>query len=107
MGLKDLKLFPMEQISVTKIQGRTNTRQYRDAESTEDFVEASTSSSDNSWCYERAERCLPSDGAPTRSIFMGEEPLTSRLERMKLERAGTSWRPACVINFNCQHCIIL
>ena len=26
MGLKDLKLFPMEQISVTKIQGRTNTR---------------------------------------------------------------------------------
>ena len=27
MGLKDLKLFPMEQISVTKIQGRTNTRQ--------------------------------------------------------------------------------
>ena len=24
MGLKDLKLFPMEQISVTKIQGRTN-----------------------------------------------------------------------------------
>ena len=27
MGLKDLKLFPMEQISVPKIQGRTNTRQ--------------------------------------------------------------------------------
>ena len=27
MGVKDLKLFPMEQISVTKIQGRTNTRQ--------------------------------------------------------------------------------
>ena len=27
MGLKDLKLFSMEQISVTKIQGRTNTRQ--------------------------------------------------------------------------------
>ena len=27
MDLKDLKLFPMEQISVTKIQGRTNTRQ--------------------------------------------------------------------------------
>ena len=26
MGLKDLKLFPMEHISVTKIQGRTNTR---------------------------------------------------------------------------------
>ena len=26
MGLKDLKLFPMEQISVSKIQGRTNTR---------------------------------------------------------------------------------
>ena len=25
--LKDLKLFPKEQISVTKIQGRTNTRQ--------------------------------------------------------------------------------
>ena len=27
MGLKDLKLFPMEQISVTKIQVRTNTHQ--------------------------------------------------------------------------------
>ena len=27
MGLKDHKLFPTEQISVTKIQGRTNTRQ--------------------------------------------------------------------------------
>ena len=27
MGLKDLKLVPMEQISVPKIQGRTNTRQ--------------------------------------------------------------------------------
>ena len=27
MGLKDHKLLPMEQISVTKIQGRTNTRQ--------------------------------------------------------------------------------
>ena len=27
MGLKDLKLFPMEQISVPKIQGRTNTRE--------------------------------------------------------------------------------
>ena len=27
MGLKDPKLFPMEQISVTTIQGRTNTRQ--------------------------------------------------------------------------------
>ena len=27
VGLKDLKLFAMEQISVTKIQGRTNTRQ--------------------------------------------------------------------------------
>ena len=27
MGLKDLKLFPMEQISVNKVQGRTNTRQ--------------------------------------------------------------------------------
>ena len=27
MGLKDLNLFPMEHISVTKIQGRTNTRQ--------------------------------------------------------------------------------
>ena len=26
MGLKDLKLLPMDQISVTKIQGRTNTR---------------------------------------------------------------------------------
>ena len=28
MGLKDLKLFPMEQISGPKIQGRTNTRQW-------------------------------------------------------------------------------
>ena len=28
MGLKDHNLFPMESISVTKIQGRTNTRQY-------------------------------------------------------------------------------
>ena len=28
MGLKDLKLFPMEQILVTKIQGRTNKRHY-------------------------------------------------------------------------------
>ena len=27
MGLKDLNLFPMEQVSVTEIQGRTNTRQ--------------------------------------------------------------------------------
>ena len=27
MGLNDLKLFPMEQISVTKIQGRKNTCQ--------------------------------------------------------------------------------
>ena len=27
MGLKDLNLFPMEHISVTKIQGRTHTRQ--------------------------------------------------------------------------------
>ena len=27
MGLKDLKLFAIEQISVPKIQGRTNTRQ--------------------------------------------------------------------------------
>ena len=27
IGLKDLKLFTMEQISVPKIQGRTNTRQ--------------------------------------------------------------------------------
>ena len=27
MGLKDIKLFPMEQISVPKIQGCTNTRQ--------------------------------------------------------------------------------
>ena len=27
MGLKDLKLFPVVQISVTKIQGRPNTRQ--------------------------------------------------------------------------------
>ena len=29
MGLKDLKLFPMGQISVTKIQGRTNTHHYK------------------------------------------------------------------------------
>ena len=29
MGLKDLKLFPMEQSSVTKIQGRPNTHQFR------------------------------------------------------------------------------
>ena len=28
MGFKDLKLFPMEQISVTKIHGHTNTRHY-------------------------------------------------------------------------------
>ena len=28
MGWKDLKLFPMEQISITKIQGRTNMHQY-------------------------------------------------------------------------------
>ena len=28
MGLKDLNLFPMEQNSVPKIQGRTNTRHY-------------------------------------------------------------------------------
>ena len=29
MGLKEYKVFPLEQISVTKIQGRTNTRQNR------------------------------------------------------------------------------
>ena len=29
IGLKDLKLFTMEQISVPKIQGRTNTLQWR------------------------------------------------------------------------------
>ena len=28
MGLKDRKFFPMEPISVTKIQGCTNTRQF-------------------------------------------------------------------------------
>ena len=28
MGLKDNELFPIEIIQVTKIQGRTNTRQY-------------------------------------------------------------------------------
>ena len=59
-------------------------RQYWDAEGTEEFPEADTSSSDNSRCYERAEEGLSSAGAPRRPVFMGEGPLTSRLERMKL-----------------------
>ena len=59
----------------------TPPRQYWDAEGTGEFSEASTSSSDNSRCYERG---LSSAGAPRRPIFMGEEPLISRLERLKL-----------------------
>ena len=62
-------------------------RQYWDAEGTEEFPEESTSSSDNSRCYERAERGLSSAGARRRPIFMGEEPLTSRLERIKLRES--------------------
>ena len=62
----------------------TPPRQYWDAEATEEFSEASTSSSDNSRWYERAARGLSSAGAPGRPIFMGEEPLISRLERLKL-----------------------
>ena len=62
----------------------TPPRQYWDTEGTGEFFEASTSSSDNSRCYERAERGLSSAGAPRRPIFMGEEPLISRLERLKL-----------------------
>ena len=59
-------------------------RRYWDAEGTEECPEASTSWSDNSRCYERPERGLLSAGAQGRPIFMAEEPLTSRLERMKL-----------------------
>ena len=62
-------------------------RQYWDAEGTEEFPEASTSSSGNSRCCERVERGLSSAGAPRRPIFMGEEPLTSLLERMKLRES--------------------
>ena len=65
----------------------TPPRQYWDAEGTGEFPEASTSSSDNSRCYERAERGLSSAGAPRRPIFMGEELLTSRLERLKLRES--------------------
>ena len=62
-------------------------RQYWDAEGTEEFPEASTSSSGNSrWC-ERAERGLSSARAPRRPVFMGEEPLTPRLEGMKLRES--------------------
>ena len=64
----------------------TPPRQYWDAGGTEEFSEASTSSSDNSRWYERAARGLSSAGAPRRPIFMGEEPLISRLERLKLGR---------------------
>ena len=62
----------------------TPPRQYWDANGTEEFSEASTSSSDNSRCYGSVERGLSSAGAPRRPIFMGEEPLISRLERLKL-----------------------
>ena len=62
----------------------TPPRQYWDAEFMREFSEASTSSSDNSWCYERAERGLSSAGTPRRPIFIDEEPLISRLERLKL-----------------------
>ena len=64
----------------------TQRRQYWDAAATEEFSEASTSSSDNSRWYERAARGLLSAGATRRPIFMGEEPLISRLERLKLGR---------------------
>ena len=64
----------------------TPPRQYWDAGGTEEFSEASTSTSDNSRWYERAARGLSSAGAPRRPIFMGEEPLISRLERLKLGR---------------------
>ena len=62
-------------------------RQYWDAEGTEEFPEADTSSSHNRGCYERAKRGLSSAGARRRPIFTGEEPLTSRLERMKLRES--------------------
>ena len=62
----------------------TPLRQYWDAEGMGEFSEASTSSSNNSRWYERAARGLSSAGAPRRPIFMGEEPLISRLERLKL-----------------------
>ena len=64
----------------------TPPRQYWDVEVKGEFFEASTSSSDNSRCYERAERGLSSAGAPRRPISMGSEPLISRLERLKLGR---------------------
>ena len=64
----------------------TQPRQHWDAEGTGGFSEASTSSSDNSRWYERAARGLSSAGARRRPIFMGEEPLISRLERLKLGR---------------------
>ena len=59
-------------------------RQYWDAEGTEEFSEASTCLSDSSRWYERAARGLSGAGAPRRPIFMGEESLISRLERLKL-----------------------
>ena len=62
----------------------TRPRQYWDAEGTGEFSDASTSSSDNSRCYERAERGLSSAGALRRAIFMGEETLISRFEQLKL-----------------------
>ena len=62
----------------------TRPRQYRDAEGTGEFSDASTSWSDNSRCYERAERGLSTAGAPWRPIFIGEEPLISRSEQLKL-----------------------
>ena len=65
----------------------TPPRQYWDAEGTGEFPEASTSSSDNSRCYERAERGLSSAGAPRRPIFMGVDASTSRLERLKLRES--------------------
>ena len=64
----------------------TQPRQHWDAEGTGEFSEASTSSSDNSRWYERAARGLSSAGAPGRPILMDEEPLISRLERLKLGR---------------------
>ena len=62
----------------------TPPRQYWYAEATGEFSEASTSSSDNSRCYESAERGFSSAGAPRRPILMGEEPLILRSERLKL-----------------------
>ena len=62
----------------------TPPRQYWDAGGMEEFSEASTSSSDYSRWYERAARGLSSAGARRRPIFMGEKPLKSGLERLKL-----------------------